>query len=262
MKKSYAKVTEVLAAAEQAWHRTIEQLEPLDAALRSVTALAGSLGVEDPTLERIGEELAEFRRAASSDLLSATEPPEGLAAGLAEIRSVLDKVSSSDERIKQLGERIDELAAVQAEARAADATVMEKIASPGLPRLVDEVSPLRVRLANLPRHWRELPAALDELDRDATEALTKVRGQLARSTGLLDRRLELRGRLDAYRAKAFSLGYVEDLDLAALHAKARELLYTIPCDLPAATRAVKAYQQELTRSRERAERPILDQRGD
>ncbi|MGH3763344.1 MAG: hypothetical protein ACRDTB_37155, partial [Actinophytocola sp.] len=63
--------------------------------------------------------------------------------------------------------------------------------------------------------------------------------------GLLDRRAELRGRLEAYRVKAARLGYAEDLALERLHQRTQELLFTAPCDLPAATRALNRYQQAL-----------------
>jgi len=53
---------------------------------------------------------------------------------------------------------------------------------------------------------------------------------------LLDRRAELRGRLDAYRAKAERLGLAEDLNLAALHKQAHDVLYTRPTDLAAVTK--------------------------
>ncbi len=127
---------------------------------------------------------------------------------------------------------------------------MQKIASPGLPRLTEAVAPLRARLAELPElwragQWRELATGLEELERDATSALAEARTQLRLGTGLLDRRLELRGRLEAYRAKANRLGHAEDLELAELHRIAHGVLYTSPCDLPAATRAVNRYQQAL-----------------
>ncbi len=64
-------------------------------------------------------------------------------------------------------------------------------------------------------------------------------------TGLLARRAELRGRLEAYRAKAVARGLAEDARLAGLFAQAHDLLYTAPCDLRAATRAVHAYQTSL-----------------
>ncbi|WNV86522.1 hypothetical protein [Umezawaea sp. Da 62-37] len=64
-------------------------------------------------------------------------------------------------------------------------------------------------------------------------------------TGLLDRRAELRGRLEAYRAKATRLGHAEDPALSALHRDAHDVLFTAPCDLPEATRAVGRYQRAV-----------------
>jgi hypothetical protein len=63
--------------------------------------------------------------------------------------------------------------------------------------------------------------------------------------GLLSRRDELRGLLDAYKAKAGRLGAAEDPDLAARYYQAHELLWTAPCDLNAAADAVSHFQQAV-----------------
>jgi hypothetical protein len=60
---------------------------------------------------------------------------------------------------------------------------------------------------------------------------------------LEQRRAELRGRFEAYRAKANRLGCAEHSDALALDASLRQLLWTKPCDLGAATRALVAYQR-------------------
>ncbi|HET8641563.1 MAG TPA: serine protease, partial [Pseudonocardiaceae bacterium] len=73
---------------------------------------------------------------------------------------------------------------------------------------------------------------------------TRIECEAIRS--LLDRRNELRGRLDAYRAKAAGIGHSEDLELERLFGVAHELLWTAPCDLPAATRALARYQQAVS----------------
>ncbi|HKS46509.1 MAG TPA: hypothetical protein VJT49_15630 [Amycolatopsis sp.] len=254
MKASYAMVTEVLAAAEKAWHTTVEQLDPLDTELRAASSLAGSLGVAEPELDRIAEDLARVRRLAVADPLAAAGPPESLSARIATIRGELKRLAAArdalDERLGRLASLIGEVAGIGTETRAAHAIVLEKIASPGVPPLTDPVPALRARLAGLPEltgRWRDLAAALENLERDAGTALAEARDHRDLVTGLLDRRLELRGRLDAYRAKAKHLGYAEDLELAALHREARELLYTVPCDLRVATRAVKRYQDALRR---------------
>ncbi|HEX6345548.1 hypothetical protein [Umezawaea sp.] len=80
---------------------------------------------------------------------------------------------------------------------------------------------------------------------EVPDALPECRALVANLTGLLDRRTELRGRLEAYRAKATRLGHAEDAALAAVHRAAHDVLFTAPCDLPEATRAVGRYQQAV-----------------
>ncbi|KAA9149618.1 hypothetical protein FPZ12_042950 [Amycolatopsis acidicola] len=255
MKTAYTQVTEVLGAAEKAWDATIARIDPLDTSLRSAQQLAESLGVTEPELPRAAEELADFRRTALTDPLAAgVRPPEQLAKRIEDIRAELEKLArvkeSYEERRQRLEDGVAELVALRGEARTVHDTVLEKIAAPGLGPLPDPVRGLSARLGALPGMWREgrwkaLSGTLEELDRDVAAALAGLRAQLAQRTGLLDRRLELRGRLDAYRAKAGRLGFAEDLTLAELHRRAHEVLYTIPCDLRAATVAVNEYQKAL-----------------
>lgn len=253
MKDGYAKVTEVLAQAERAWSTTLARLDPLDAELRTLAAQAESI---DPTqlttVNRFREQLTELRNLAVTDPLSLRldEPLPDLAAvrtRLAELAATRDNV---DARIDRLATLLAEIDATQANARSVEHTVREKIANPGLTGLanltqrvrarIDELAPLRAE-----GNWVALAAELDRLDQATTTARTEAARELEARTGLLDRRLELRGRLDAYRAKAERLGLAENLDLAALHTEAYDLLYTSPTDLPAATRAVNRYQQAV-----------------
>jgi hypothetical protein len=260
MKKSYSTVTEVLAAAEKAWNTTVERLDPLDTQMRLAHALAESLGVEEPRLTRLSEDVAGLRHAALSDPLAADVPlPERITADLSGIRAGLDDLVAArdrfEDRQQELETLVDGIAGAEAEVRSVYSTVREKIASPGLEPAENRTTALRARLTELAdlwraQRWQALADGLAALEREANAALTDVRAQLAFATGLLDRRLELRGRLDAYRAKARQQGYVEDLDLAALHGAAHQLLYTIPCDLRAATVAVREYQRALQERRE------------
>ena len=254
---AYTKVTEVLDAVEAAWQDAVERLDPLDSDLRAAQTLAMSLGVDEPELGRLAGELAETRRLTATDPLAAPEPSHRIAERLtvvqAELASLVVARDSLDELLDRIGMLIDQIADAVAGLRTTYATVQVKIAAPGLPPLIDPVPTLRHRVAELPSladRPRELVAALDSLREDVTNSLAEANGRLASATGLLDRRLELRGRLDAYQAKAKHLGYAEDLDLLVVYREARILLYTIPCDLPAATRAVKRYQEALQARRE------------
>ncbi|MYV71501.1 hypothetical protein GT043_37360, partial [Streptomyces sp. SID2131] len=54
---------------------------------------------------------------------------------------------------------------------------------------------------------------------------------------------ELRGRLDAYRAKVARLGAAEDPLLIERYDTARRMLWSAPCDLRVAEEAVLRYQR-------------------
>ena len=68
-------------------------------------------------------------------------------------------------------------------------------------------------------------------------------GETARSA--VAARDELRGRLDAYRAKAQAVGQGEDLELHRLYVEARGVLFSAPCDLVEAGALVTAYQRSI-----------------
>jgi hypothetical protein len=259
MKDAYASVTAVLAEADTAWTSALTRLDPLDSELRAALVTAESVGAGTlDDLDAIRERLATARELAMTDplALAANDPLPGIETELAQLRADLAELATTrdsvDDRVARLTDALAEIDTVQREAHDATAVVTVKIANPNLPALQDHTPPLRQRLAGLPAvraraDWQRLARELDALDRAVAEAKYAARAQLAARTGLLDRRAELRGRLDAYRAKAARHGRAEDLDLGTLHTEAYELLYTAPCDLAAATRAVNRYQQAVTR---------------
>src|SRR5690606_2215061 len=84
--------------------------------------------------------------------------------------------------------------------------------------------------------------ALADLEAQVDAAAAEVRTAHQLADGLIERRTELRGRFEAYRAKANPLGVSERPDLLALDGDVRRLLWT---DLAAATRALASYQRLL-----------------
>lgn len=272
MQASFDLVTGVLAAAEAAWSAVIGRLDPLDGELRAVSVLAESVAAGDKAVaaavHRIGQGLERVREQLITDLLAVhrDDPLPGLTAELAELRARLVEFESVratfDQRLTALDRTVSDVEGVEATARQTYAAVQEKIANPGLPEPTDRVSAgLRERLRRLmaggsdtvAENWPALAAEAAALDRDAAAALRDARLALGTVTGLLDRRAELRGRLEAFQVKAARLGFAEDLELQAVHGDAQTLLFTAPCDLPAATRALNRYQQAL-QDRERARR--------
>lgn len=257
MKDAYATITDVLATAQRNSATTLARLDPLDAELKALAAQAESI---DPgqlaTVLRLRERLAEIRARAVTDplALDAEHPITEIETDLATVRTTLAELAATrdsvDARLDRLAARLAGIEAIQRRARTEEVTVLEKIATPGLAEITDLTSALHGRVAGLAPlrqagDWAAVAAELDDLDRATAAAEQQADAQLTARTGLLDRRLELRGRLDAYRAKAARLGQAENLELAGLHTQAYDLLYTSPTDLAAATRAVNRYQQAV-----------------
>jgi hypothetical protein len=279
MRKTFTSVTDVLATAESAWSAAIGRFDPLEEELREVSVLAESVAAGDKgvteSVARAGRDLEAARELVLTDVLTAatTDPLPGITARLGELRTRLAGVEalrdSIDERLAALDRMLSDVEATEETARQTYAAVVEKIANPGLPAPAGDGSArLRAKIQALAAardegDWSTLATRVDELDRVAAGTLDEARRSLRAFGGLLDRRGELRGRLEAYRVKAARLGHGEDLDLEKLHLAAQELLFTAPCDLPAATRALNSYQQALQererQDRERGPRPVSEE---
>ncbi|GAA4692564.1 hypothetical protein [Phytohabitans rumicis] len=210
----------------------------------------------DGIAARLGEAQAEALR----DPFGASGPPAGL---LAEIDALTKRIAglaglrtAYPEMVRRLIAAVDKVAAAESEARRVHALAEAKIAHAGLPPVPDAVPALRAHLAQLgqlerERRWARLADELSIVERSVAQARERAAHVYEAADGLLQRRAELRGRLDAYRSRAGRMGLVEHDELSARHRAAQDLLYTSPCDLPAATRAVVAYQRYLNDLTER-----------
>ena len=98
--------------------------------------------------------------------------------------------------------------------------------------------------------WTRLASELDLLDRELATVTAGFREAERAAVAAMAKRDELRGLLGAYKAKAARLGAAEDADLAERYDRARDLLWTAPCDLAAAEAAgrPRPYQAPAVRS--------------
>ena len=153
------------------------------------------------------------------------------------------------------GQRVAAVAAAAAAAHAAreDAAAACRRAAAkitAVPAVPADRTDLSARIAALDTllaagRWTRLSSELDLLERELASATSDFRDTERTVAGLLSRRDELRGLLDAYKAKAARLGAAEDPGLAVRYDQARELLWTAPCDLNAAADAVSRFQQAV-----------------
>ncbi|MFC9972104.1 hypothetical protein ACFVH6_14565 [Spirillospora sp. NPDC127200] len=262
MSECYERTAEVVAAADAAWTALLVPLEGAEEGWRATARLAQRLdGTRRPELDRLGRELTALGRMVRTDPLSLVRDGRADAARLDRLRAAIEALreelaeavrlrDSYAEQAARLEAAIAEVGELEERARAVRADVLVKIDSPGPPEPPPLTAALRERLAALagPREggrWTELAGRVAELERAAEAARERLAEHLRLTQGLLDRRAELRGRLEAYRAKAARLGLAEDDRLTRLHGQARDLLWTAPCDLRRATAAVADYQRAI-----------------
>ncbi|MGW0772308.1 hypothetical protein ACWD01_01345 [Streptomyces sp. NPDC002835] len=273
MNELYASSLDMVVAADAVWSALPARIDLLSAELRRTRSLAHSVGVrpgEHPSgdeLESITHELATLREQVVSDPLAFWRPGPGSAAPgggrpdtdrydraaraledvRREIEAVLQVRQDSEERLMRLRDLLSRADRTLTEARAARGEVLAKIAASEVPAVSGPPTALQERLATAAeyrRHakWHRLSPLLESLEQEAEDELCRARESLTAVTAPLAVRAELRGRLDAYKAKVARHGMAEDSLLIERYDAARRMLWSAPCDLRAAEQAVLRYQ--------------------
>ncbi|MER5556046.1 hypothetical protein ABT001_30985 [Streptomyces sp. NPDC002793] len=277
MNDLYARSLDMVVSADSVWTALPARIDMLAAELRRTASLAHSVGVrpgEHPAgddLESITEELATLRMQVISDPLAFWLPGPGSSAPgggrpdtsrydraaraledvRREIEAVLQVRQDSEHRLLQVRDLLSRANRTLAEARLARGEVLAKIAASEVPAVSGPPTALQERLAaasDYRRHaqWSRLSPLLDSLEREAEDELLRARESLTSVTAPLAVRAELRGRLDAYKAKVARHGLAEDPLLIERYGAARRMLWSAPCDLRVAGQAVLRYQHAVT----------------
>ncbi|MFJ4435899.1 hypothetical protein [Streptomyces sp. NPDC088923] len=276
MNELYADSLGVVIAADAVWSALPARIDLLSAELNRTRTLAHSVGVlpgEHPAgddLERIARVLAALREQVVSDPLEFWQPQAGAAApgagrpdtrrydrearGLDEVRREIEAVlavrQDAEARLRELSDLLSRADRTLAEARAARGEVLAKIAASEVPAVSGPPVVLQEELSRAAEyrrrgHWSRLSPLLDSLESRAEDELLRAREQLSAVAAPLAIRAELRGRLDAYRAKVARHGLAEDTLLMERYDAARRMLWSAPCDLRAAEQAVLRYQRAV-----------------
>ncbi|NGO69576.1 hypothetical protein [Streptomyces boncukensis] len=270
----YAQALDVVAAADAVWSALPARIDLLSAELQRIRSLAHSVGVrpgEHPAgddLEHTTAELTALRSEVLADPLAFWAPDGGSSApgggrpdtarydaaarALEEVRREIDAVLSvrqdAEQRLMKLRDLLSRADRTLAEARSARGEVLAKIAASEVPAVSGPPTALQEQLATAAeyrRHarWHRLSPLLESLEQRAEAELERARAQLSAVTAPLAVRAELRGRLDAYKAKVAQHGLAEDRMLIERYDVARRMLWSAPCDLRAAEDAVLRYQE-------------------
>lgn len=250
MEAAFKTAVDVAVRAGDVWHRLMPEAATVASALAHLRGLTRSA-----TLDEADRRLGDFTSALASDPLGCDET------ALVAVRALLERAdaerTSAGELREALTQRLTDahaLAGQIAEAQRAAAAAEQTVAGRFADHAIAVVSgpDLRPDLAALDAlaaagHWALISPRLADWSRRARERIDALRAATARNAGMLAARNELRGRLDAYQAKAGRRGLAEDPTLAPLAERARATLYTAPCELDAARTAVNAYQDAVAR---------------
>ncbi|MFD5908092.1 hypothetical protein ACFWHL_05190 [Streptomyces massasporeus] len=273
MNELYATSLDMVVAADAVWSALPARIDLLAAELQRTRRLAHSVGVrpgEHPAgddLERITRILTKLREQVISDPLAFWQAAEGSSApgggrpdttvydrearALEEVRREIDAVltvrQDAEKRIVKLRDILSRADRTLAEARTARGEVLAKIAATEVPAVGGPPTVLQEQLAAAAEYrrqaqWHRLSPLLESLEQKAEDELLRARESLTAVTAPLAVRAELRGRLDAYKAKVARHGFAEDALLMERYEKARRMLWSAPCDLRAAEQAVLRYQ--------------------
>ncbi|GAA1171552.1 hypothetical protein GCM10009608_04820 [Pseudonocardia alaniniphila] len=251
MEATFDRVSAFVARADSAYRDALARIASPAEQLRDARRIADDLGAEQHALAELTRRLDVVERAATTDPLGSTVDTGPLARdveGVVERLRVAAAVRDGwPERTARLDAALGELDALRGRMVADRARAAEIVVVTLPPAPPDRRPALRARQAAVLviDGWPSRAAALDGLlVAVATEADT-LRAARELASGLIERRGELRGRYEAYRAKAHRLGRSEQPEILRLEEELRAVLWARPCDLAAATRALAEYQRLL-----------------
>ena len=237
VRKRAAKVATEVARIADGARQALLRLDAASTAARGLLVRAAAVGAgADPEITSLRPALDEANAAIVAD---PTAVPD---------------LARLDRLVEAARVRVDALERGRAQFPADLAQARVKIDSPA--GLLDPPDPrsagLRPRLDAIRRQaddgdWAGAQAALEAWRHEADGWRDRVAAIAAANAAPLARRNELRGLLDAYRAKAVAHGRDEDGRLARLYEAAKDVLYTAPCVLAEGERLVQDYAVAVNR---------------
>jgi chromosome segregation ATPase len=271
MRGSFSEVAAVLTAAENVWNEISEGIRQITSDLETAkrqlpgldgVELAGSLTQAENGLRELRDQLNSdpltFWTGGQVDTSRLSRLRQEAGVAVAQVNELARVRSDADRRLAEIAAAITEAQQAWQDATVARERATTRVAAPPGDPLPD-VSWLVRRTSGLTEmkntgRWTRLASELDAIDKQAANVIRRCREAEQAATGLVDQRDQLRGLLDAYRAKAGGLGAAENAELDQRYQQAKDLLWTAPCDLAAATAAVNGYQQAILRLRRSGDR--------
>ncbi|GAA2594543.1 hypothetical protein GCM10010435_86940 [Winogradskya consettensis] len=248
MEAAFRTAVSVATWAGERWSKLLPETADLTARLTHLRTLTSSA-----TLDEADTRLGDFTATLATDPIGCDDNI------LDRVRALLDRAdaerTSAGELRETLTQRLADahglatrLAAAAHTAAAAEDAVTGRFADGDIARVGGP--DLRPDLAAVDAlaaagHWALISPRLAAWTRQARERLAALSEATTRNSAMLSGRNELRGRFDAYRAKAGSRGLAEHGTLVPLAERARSALTEAPVNLDSARAAVAAYQDAV-----------------
>ncbi|MDF5719739.1 MAG: hypothetical protein PUP91_04450 [Rhizonema sp. PD37] len=250
---------EAVLAVDEAWLHLEPMLDNAQTEIQTLQKWADSLGVDSLTeLADASQKMTFWRQRIESD-------PLGVSVDFTrEIQPLIGRVKISLEQVAkqqqlwqenwqsahQLQSKLVELhrLAIAAFEESSLKVVDHSMLQP--PLASEHIVALSSWLSRLETKFAEglinpVQVGLENWTLKVKEYITATEKAYAANKAPLEIRAELRGRLDALKAKALARGMVEDATLADLAYQAQQLLYTRPTPLDKAANLVSQYEKRL-----------------
>jgi hypothetical protein len=266
MSTTLDEVRDLLRGAGSVWSDLPPRIDRMQSELADIEQRAESLGDSSRSdIESLRSRVLEMATSILGDPLAVDEQGVGeLESAVHVVRDELEGVAvlrtHIDEELNQTRALLSEIELSLADCAEAQRQVKRKIVCADLPspprvdrslgRQLNQIDALVGR-----GQWRAVARDLENLQRRTRAVLTDARRVAEESRAPIKARNELRGRLDAYRAKAQRVGRLEDPEVAGAYGRARRVLYTAPTDLVTATELVERYQDAVARAARSREVP-------
>lgn len=249
----------VVLAVDEAWTRLQPMLSKAQAEIEHLQKLANSLGVDSlPELCDATQKINFLRNRIETDPLGVRED------FTTEIQPQIEQVKTTLEELakQQINIRESFAQAYQLQAQLLELHRQASVAFQDSTLKVVDHSTLQTPLANeqidalcawlkrLETKFNEglinpIQVGLENWTAKVKEYIVVTQKVYAANKAPLETRAELRGRLDALKAKALARGRAEDSTLAELAIQAQQLLYTQPTPLDKAAELVSQYEKRL-----------------
>lgn len=259
MARSFGAARDVVLAVHMAWEKLGRMLDATEQEVKSLEQLAARLAVaQSPELDRARLMLVKLRSKIESDPLGCSDQlDQDVQPVVARLKSELDLTAGA----KQDAENglasarllLDRLKSAHQLAIAAVEEFQQKISECGSPRAPmpeEKIAALEEWLERLRAKLGEglakpVLVGLRNWNNAARKCVAEEEGACAANRAPLEARSELRGRLDALKAKARGYGLAEDPALVEIAEQAAALLYARPTPLDRAAALVKSYESKL-----------------